>query len=170
VPSQVVVVAGLPGSGKTTLARALAQSTRLPLIRRDAIKEALGSTLDVTDVEGSRQLGAASYDVLFAIAAEVPGPLIIESNFGAASVPAIAGLALVPPVQVFCRCPLDVAAARCAQRPRHPVHHTPAPTVDELAAMGPIEPLSLDGALIEVDTSGPVDLDGVLEQLSSALR
>jgi predicted kinase len=35
----VVLVNGLPGSGKTTLARALSQRLRLPLVSKDAIKK-----------------------------------------------------------------------------------------------------------------------------------
>jgi ribosomal-protein-alanine N-acetyltransferase len=37
----IVVVTGVPGSGKTTLARSLAVELGLPLISKDTIKEAL---------------------------------------------------------------------------------------------------------------------------------
>src|SRR5688500_15745375 len=99
----------MPGAGKTTLARFLATSLDLPLITKDAIKEALGEVLGSVDGARSRELGGASYDVLFAVAAEVPGAVIIESNFGERSVPQILSLATTPPVQVFCECPVDVA-------------------------------------------------------------
>lgn len=41
----LIVVTGRPGSGKTTLARTLAQAVRCPLISRDTIKEGLVNTI-----------------------------------------------------------------------------------------------------------------------------
>jgi adenylate kinase family enzyme len=40
-----VMVSGPPGSGKSTLARPIAEELRLPLIAKDAIKEALMDVL-----------------------------------------------------------------------------------------------------------------------------
>ena len=40
-----VLVGGVPGSGKTTLARQLAPLLGMPLIAKDAIKEALMTAL-----------------------------------------------------------------------------------------------------------------------------
>ena len=37
----VIVVNGVPGAGKTTLARPLARALRVPLLAKDAIKEAV---------------------------------------------------------------------------------------------------------------------------------
>ena len=47
----LTVVAGRPGSGKTTLARALAQQFRCPLISRDEIKEGLVNSLASASAE-----------------------------------------------------------------------------------------------------------------------
>src|SRR6516165_5015168 len=65
-PSTFVVVSGPPASGKTTLARAIAPALGLPLIARDAIKEALMTVLPVPDIEASRTIGAASVAALLA--------------------------------------------------------------------------------------------------------
>jgi predicted kinase len=169
VPEQVVVVTGVPGAGKTTLARSLAIALRLPLIARDTIKEALGDVLGPVDQSGSRQLGGASYEVLFAVAAELPGTVIIESNFGARSVPAIRALAPSPPIQVFCECPLELAAERYNNRPRHGVHHTPKVTRQHLRDMGPTSPLQLGGELLPVDTSTPVHVAELAARITAAL-
>lgn len=44
----VVLVNGLPGSGKTTLAKALADTLGLPLFSKDRVKETLADMLGVT--------------------------------------------------------------------------------------------------------------------------
>ena len=53
----LVVVAGPPGTGKTTLAAKIAEDFRLPLITKDGIKESLFDSLGTGDREWSRKLG-----------------------------------------------------------------------------------------------------------------
>jgi predicted kinase len=47
----LIVVAGRPGSGKTTLANALARAIRCPAISRDEIKEGLVNSLSAADAQ-----------------------------------------------------------------------------------------------------------------------
>src|SRR5437762_2532008 len=80
----LVVVTGAPGSGKTTVARALAAELKLPLLAKDDVKEPLFDTLGVGDRDWSRKLGRATYEVLFALARrllESGASCILESNF-----------------------------------------------------------------------------------------
>lgn len=62
----LIIVNGLPGSGKTTLATQLAAGLSLPLFRKDAIKETLADALtaihprEETRIEWSQQLGLAA--------------------------------------------------------------------------------------------------------------
>lgn len=73
----VVLVNGHPGSGKSTLAVALADALGAHLLSKDAIKEALASTLDHSTAVGS--LGAIAMDVVWRLAAALPGTVVVES-------------------------------------------------------------------------------------------
>ena len=61
----LVVVGGAPASGKTTLATQLSRDLRLPLLARDALKERLMDSLCSPNRARSRELGAASYALLY---------------------------------------------------------------------------------------------------------
>jgi AAA domain len=63
-----VVVSGLAGSGKTTVARQLATRLELPLLDKDVILESLFDSLGVGDERWRARLSRASDEVLFRLA------------------------------------------------------------------------------------------------------
>jgi predicted kinase len=162
-----VLVAGPPGSGKTTLATPLASRLGLPLISKDAIKEALMDKLGHPQtVEESRRLGRAAVSVMLAVAHASPGA-VLESPFSPEAVPALQTL---PGriVEIRCRCPRELALARYRARgDRHPGHLDADRTDDELWNEQLVRPLGL-GALIEVDTSSENDIEALARQVEAA--
>lgn len=118
-----VVVSGLPGSGKTTVTRALSTELDRPLFCKDTIKEALAAVLQVPEINASLQLGSAAIAALIAVACE-SRRWVVESSWNKKL--ALADLARLqgPIVEVFCSCPPRRAWERYVARTesRHPAH------------------------------------------------
>jgi hypothetical protein len=81
----VVLVNGLPGAGKTTLARTLSQALRAPLFSKDTIKEAHADVLGAEPPPGWSQrrwnsaLGAAASETMWALLADAGDAAVLES-------------------------------------------------------------------------------------------
>ncbi len=150
-----VVVSGNAGSGKTTLALPLAAELGLPLISKDTIKETLADVLGLGDDAWSRKLGAASYEVLYALAAAAPAAVLETAWHNKPCPPRLRDLGK-PLVEIHCHCPAGVLERRLAERAattRHPIHRemiTPS-MLGELHLV-PSRPLGV-GPLLEVDTA-----------------
>ena len=131
----------------------------MPLLAKDAIKEALFEALGTGDRAWSQRLGAASMEVLFALAADAPAA-VLESFWRQPF--AVDGLLSLerPVLEVHCACPSDVALARSRARVRHPGHGGVGD--DEVAGWAAdAGPLALGGPVLEVDTTAPVDVAAV---------
>jgi predicted kinase len=163
-PPLLVVVTGMPSSGKTTLAETLAPRLGLPLVAKDDLKESLFESLGAGDVSWSGRLGAAAYDLIFALARTMLAAgvsLIVEANFFHDHERSFEELPDHRLVQLHCDAPLEVLLERYGRRVRHPGHHD-AEKIGELPARfasGAHSPLDLPGELIVVDTTRAVDID-----------
>lgn len=171
-PRILVLVTGLPASGKSTLARRLADALALPLLSKDRFKDLLLDSLGVGDVEWSRRIGRAAI-ALQEDAMRAHGAAVVDSALwtGVAE-PEIEALGL-PLVQVYCRCSFEVARtryfARVGDGDRHEGHREDDMTVEHYERYRPLsEPLALSFPLVEVDTATPVDLDAVVAAIRTA--
>jgi hypothetical protein len=160
-----VLVAGPPGSGKSSLAVPLATELGLALLAKDEIKDALMGVLGPpASVEESRRLGRAAVMSMLALARSAPGA-VLDSTFYPYTVPHLERLPGTV-IEVRCRCPRELAQARYRARSetRHAGHLDDERPPAELWNEHHLEPLGL-GPLIEVDTTLPVDVKPLAERI-----
>jgi hypothetical protein len=159
-PPYVVLLTGLPASGKTTLGKAVAESLCIPSIRSDLIKESIFDSIGYGTLAWSEFLTVVTRDISFRILPSV-GPCIFDVFIG----PEEAGRRLNPVVQVIieihCHVTYETAWRRFIERARsgrrHPGHLDVDVTMDffrsSLEPQHVDKPFKLGGPLLEIDTT-----------------
>lgn len=162
----ILVVTGLPGAGKTTVAGQLAHRLQWPLFSLDTVKESLFASLGVTD---RSLLRAASLDLIAALLRASPTggvvDLWVDPTRDLESVRRhLEGAEIQRCVEVQCVVSGELAAQRFAGRPRvgphRPADQELLHRIREAAAL--LRPLGV-GPTLEVDTSDRVDLEFIVE-------
>ena len=181
----LIIVSGLPGAGKTTLARRLAADLRIPVFSRDAIFETLYDALEGQHNGLSSLIAPATFTFLYYIAGSVLAvgqPVIVEGFFGRPALRSAEFLQLqqiydFEPFQILCSADgvvlLERFLARMKAEERHRGHGDSEwlEQNKERLLQGYSMPLALNGHVVEIDTTTPQSFDymDLLQQVQTAL-
>jgi glucokinase len=119
---RLILVNGVPASGKSTVAHAIADQGPWPLLALDTIKEALFAHLGTGDREHNRLLGRSSYQAMFELAADFPDgvTVVMDAWFGFQPQEVLAShvqrVGEPQVLQVWCHAPPAEIGARYAAR------------------------------------------------------
>ena len=175
----LIIINGLPATGKTTLAEKLAESLKLPIFKKDDIKEALADDLNKTKLKDSYELGSISRILLNYLVKQLGNTqnYIIDSNFSPGSetdefIDIIKGLNTI---EIFLKADGKILFDRFSHRMKnrhriHLEHHIGLDSFKDTINQGMLKPLN-EGLLIEVDTTdfSLVDYNKIISQVSSYL-
>ena len=176
----IILVTGLPCTGKTKIGRQIAERFKLPYLHKDGIKESLFDSLGWSDRSWSKKLGEASYHLLFyftEVLLAAHQSLILESNFSVErdgpKLHLLQKKYAFQALEVQCVADGQELVERFRLRwelgDRHP-GHVDAETFDELRdalLAGHLPPLGLEGAYFEVDTTlfDRVDVNEIIQKM-----
>ncbi len=171
-----VVVTGLPGSGKSTLGRTLADRIGFAVCDKDDYLEMLFESTE--EAAGTRSVLSRRADDDFTSAAELLPEVVLISFWRRPELSLTSGTPTewlsesAAVVEVFCECSVGVAVRRFRSRQRHERHgdaqRDPADLTAQFGALAALGPLGV-GRLVRVDTETPIDIDGVLAAVRDAL-
>jgi predicted kinase len=168
----LVVVSGPSSTGKTTLAKKIAEEYNLQFITKDGIKEILFDDLGWSNREWSKKLGVASYSIIhYFMDSIMPtgSSFIVESNFK----PEFETKEILDrvtkynylPLQIMCQCDGQILLERFKKRSesgeRHPGHcdNSNYDEFKEILLKGKFEPMNIGGDVIVFDTTDFNNLD-----------
>lgn len=128
----LILLNGLPASGKSTFGRKLSQRLGIPLIAKDDFKELLGEQLGQLNVETSKLYGKVAYDLLIKTIETVlssGGSCIVDSIFRQEDEEVFNEILKrhrATPIQIQFTCDGETLFQRFVRRfvsgERHPVH------------------------------------------------
>jgi len=171
---RVLLVNGVPASGKSTVAGALAEAGGWPLLALDTVKEALFAHLGTGDRDYNRLMGKASYQAIFALIGDFPenSITVIDAWFGFQPAAVLAAhlenAKVSRAAEIWCHAPPSVIGERYRSRlsSRHAGHlgESYVPELIELA--GRAAPL---GAYpqFRIDTNRPLDVSEVMDWITA---
>lgn len=181
----LLIVNGLPGSGKTTLAKRLAVDLQLPVFSRDSIYETLYDALECQNNGVPPLMAPATFTFLYYIVGSVLAArqsLIVEGFFGRPELRSNEFLQVrrsydFAPLQIMCKADGAILLERFLARARGAQRHSGHSDLEwleenrERLLQGELSPLSLPGPVIEMDTTPPESARyaDLLQQVRAAL-
>lgn len=169
----VVLVNGVPASGKSRLAKALSERTGWPILSLDGIKNPFLQHIGPVDRDFNRTLGKASYQAIWSIIADAPAgsTFIVDAWFGfqpkAQLESYLCDAKIESVAELWCKVPGTVAGERYASRLKDRLPgHPGAEYLPELVALADrAEPMGC-GAVMSIDQTKEPDMEAILAWVS----
>jgi glucokinase len=179
VSNLCIAVTGLPGSGKTTIGREIANSLNLAFLDKDDYLERLFDERGVGDSNWRQNLSRES-DLIFQRDAENESAVVLVSHWRPDHGTSKSGTPtewlakkFSRIIELYCICPTEEAAKRFINRKRHPGHLDEIKKPDEitewLIEYEKYLPLSL-GTLAPVETCLEEPLDILIARINEMVQ
>lgn len=174
---RLVMVNGVPASGKSSVTKELAGATGWPVLSLDTIKNPFLEEIEGVDRPFNRKLGRASLKAMFSVLAEAPAgtTVIMDAWFGFQPPELLAELIARSEIdaiaEIWCAAPPETIGARYGSRVgTRPPGHPGADYVPELIALAACaEPMRFGPVLTLDTTENRVDAYALREWLGNAL-
>lgn len=171
-----ILVNGIPASGKSTVARGVAERLGCPLMTLDTVKDPLFEHFGIGDREHNRKLGRASYGIIFNAIGDWPADtrVVIDAWFGFQPLDVLdhhlarAGLDRI--VEVWCHAPAEVLAQRYGARlETRSAGHPGAAYIPELVALAARATPTGRAPVFDVDTTSATPWTELMGWIASSL-
>ncbi len=186
--NSLIIISGLPGTGKTTLAKKISDKYHLPLVSMDAIKETMWNTMGHEfDFEFNDKIGRTAFELVFyyineTLCKEVS--LVVEAHFSPERnndrINKLKEKYETNLIQIYCDCETKALQKRFKERmikdSYHKGHkHTISLYGEErvLNSLGTKNKrLDIDGVTYNLDTTNPekIDYEKLFEFIESNIQ
>ena len=176
----LIVMSGLPASGKSTLAHQLQKALQLPLIDKDDILSPFNNHLNPSSIEQKRLLSSSADEVFITLAKKLNQGIICSfwHHPGSTNTPGTPAdwLRLMPGkvLEIYCHCSAETAIERFTIRQQkaaigEAVKPMSAGAKAEYQIQVSLGPLDITDS-ISVDTEEPVNLQHLLPKIRAFLE
>jgi len=172
---RLIIASGLPGTGKTTLAKNISGHFNLPLVSMDAIKEVMWDTMGHEfDLEFSDKVGQTAFELMYYcidISLSKGISLVVEANFSPernnTRINKLKKKYDINLLQIYCDCETEVLKKRFKERMKKESYHRGHKHVISLCGEGKVlnslgiknRRLDINGATYDLDTTNPEMID-----------
>lgn len=166
---RLLMVNGVPASGKSSIARAISDATGWPVLGLDTIKTPFLELIEGVDRAFNRILGRASYKSIFSVIGEAPrgSTFIVDAWFGFQPADVLgkhmseAGISAV--AELWCHAPPEVVGQRYASRvAKRALGHPGLSYVPELMDLArQAKPMGL-GPVLDIDATQSPDIGSIV--------